>query len=120
MGQNGDRFNVRLRTTNTSKNGRPSIFSQRNSVTTDQTHLVYTREADGDASIYINGSLATTDIVAGNFSNWDQDYRLALGNEFNSDRAWLGTLDLVAIYGQSLDANEVAQNFLAGPNGTAV
>ncbi|MBE9059519.1 hypothetical protein IQ256_00745 [cf. Phormidesmis sp. LEGE 11477] len=120
LGQAGNKFDVRLRTTATSKNGRRSVASPGGSVSTDLTHVVYTRTAAGDASIFVDGDLVRTDTVGGNFSNWGSAHQFALGNELGSaERPWLGTLDLVAIYNQSFDANEVSQNFLAGPNPTA-
>lgn len=116
LGQAGDTFDVRVRTTETTNNGKPAVASPDGSLTTDLTHIVYTRESDGDAAIYLNGELVITENVGGNFSTWDQGYQFALGNEFDASRAWLGTLDLIAIYNQSFDSNEVTQNFLAGPD----
>ena len=119
LGQAGAKFDARLRTTETSLNGQPSVASPAGSADTDLTHVIYTRTAGGNASFYIDGELARTDTVAGNLSNWASDYQFALGSELGtSERSWLGTLDLVAVYGQSFDANEVTQNFLAGPNPT--
>ena len=121
LGQAGEKFDVRLRTTATSSNGRPSVASPSGSVDADLTHVIYTRTAGGDASIYVDGELVTTDTVGGNLSNWASTHQFALGNELGaSERPWLGTLDLVAIYNQSFDENEVAQNFLAGPNPTVI
>ena len=43
LGQDGDKFEVRLRTTETSTNGIPAVASKAKSVTTELTHVVYTR-----------------------------------------------------------------------------
>ena len=115
LGQAGNDYNVRLRTTTTGNNGvGTSVSSQGGLLKTQLTHVIYTREADGDASLYIDNQLVTSETIGGNFSNWDENYRLGLGNEFNGYRPWLGSLDLFAVYNQAFDATEVEQNFLAG------
>ncbi len=115
LGQAGDDYNVRLRTTTTGNNGvETSVSSQGGLVNTELTHVIYTREADGDAFLYIDNNLVASEKIDGDFSNWDENYRLGLGNEFNGDRPWLGSLDMFAVYNQAFDASEVEQNFLAG------
>ncbi|MGB7313030.1 MAG: LamG-like jellyroll fold domain-containing protein [Nodosilinea sp.] len=115
LGQNGDDYNVRLRTTTTGNNGLNKMLTSPGSeVRTDLTHVVYSREADGDAFMYVDNQLVTTDTITGTFSNWDAGYRFALGSELDGSRSWLGSLDLVAVYNQAFDASEVEQNFLAG------
>jgi hypothetical protein len=115
LGQDGDDYNVRLRTTTTGNNGLDKMLTSPESwVSTDLTHVVYSREADGDAFLYVDNQLVTTDTITGSFSNWDADYRFALGSELDGSRSWLGSLDLVAVYNQAFDASEVEQNFLAG------
>ena len=58
--------------------------------------------------------------VAGSLANWIGDFRLLLANERTGDRPWHGELHLVAIYDRALSAGEVAQNFKAGSNWSAV
>ena len=48
--------------------------------------------------------------------NWNGKYRLALANELSSERPWLGTFHLVAIYSRDLLVGEVVQHFKAGVN----
>ncbi|MEO0886162.1 MAG: LamG-like jellyroll fold domain-containing protein, partial [Cyanobacteria bacterium J06648_10] len=62
----------------------------------------------------VDNQLVGSDTIAGDLSNWDSNYKFALGAELNGQRAWLGSLDLVAVYNQAFDAGEVEQNFLAG------
>jgi hypothetical protein len=114
LGQEGDQFDARFRTTKTGGNGIPSVSSPSKSLTTKLTHLVYTRDRNGRARIYLNGRRSADGMVAGALSNWDGSLRLALANELTSDRPWLGTYHLVAIYNRALPAKEVAQNFKAG------
>lgn len=110
-------FDVRLRTTDTSNDGRPSLVSPEGTATTDLTHVVYTRDANGLARLYINGEEKATRTVTGDFSNWAGDYRLALGAEINGAFPWLGEYQLAAFYSRALTPQEVLQNFGAGPSG---
>lgn len=120
FGQAGDDYNVRFRTTTTGNNGvRTTVSSQGGLLETEFTHVIYTREADGDASLYVNNQLVASETIGGNLSNWNENYRFALGDEFGGGRSWLGSLDLFAVYNQAFDANEVEQNFLAGSDGSS-
>jgi PKD repeat protein len=108
-----DLYNVRVRTTLTTDNGQPSPSTPAGSLRTRLTHVVYTRGADGMAKIYLNGLLVTKAVVAGDCSNWDPAYHLALANELTGDRPWLGTYEVVAVYSRALSHPEVVQNFAA-------
>jgi len=121
LGQEGDRYDMRLRTTGTSNNGIPSVGTAVGTLTPAQTHIVYTRDASGVVNFYKDGILLSTSNTSGDMSNWDNSYRLALANELSADRGWLGSLHLVALYNRALSGTDVAQNFAAGPQpGTAV
>ena len=114
LGQERDRFEVRLRTTKTSTNGIPALSSARNSLTRALTHVVYTRDRSGRTRIYINGKRSAERTVPGAPSNWNDTLRLALANELSNDRPWQGTYFLVAVYRRDLLPKEVEQNFKAG------
>jgi hypothetical protein len=114
LAQDGNRYDVRLRTTSTDANGTPSISSSEGSLQPQLTHVVYTRDAEGSARIYVNGKTITFQSVAGQVDCWGDDYRLSLLNELTDNRPWLGELHLVAIYGRALSEEEVANNFAAG------
>ena len=77
--------------------------------------MVYTRDATGNARLFVNAQEVVSGTIPGELSNWDGSYRLAFGNELTGDRPWIGTFDLVAIYGDALSHEEVGQNFRAGP-----
>lgn len=109
-------YNVRLRTTATTGNGITSLSSPSYSLTTDLTHVVYTRNASGTANLYINGVEMTSRVVSGELSNWNENYHLALANEITGNRAWLGELYLAAIYDRALEMEEVKNNFAARLN----
>ena len=81
LGQDGDRFDVRLRTTDTSTNGIPSLASDARTLTTELTHVVYTHDRGGRTRIYLNGELAAEETIEGSASNWNDSFRLALANE---------------------------------------
>ena len=98
LGQDGDKFDVRFRTTGTSSNGLPSVASKRRTVATRVMHIAYTRNRGGIARIFINGKENASGRVPGALSNWNNSYRLSLGNELTKNRSWLGTFHLVAIY----------------------
>ena len=69
-------WDVRLRTTETSLNGRPSAFTVLGSLTTELQHVVYTRDASGMARIYLDGvEVVSNPAPAGDMSNWDPDFR---------------------------------------------
>lgn len=114
LGQDNDKIEVRLRTTKTSTNGIPSFSSKAKSLSSDLSHIVYTRKRNGESKIYINGKLNAQYTVAGDISNWNDSFYLAIGNELSNDRPWLGDLHLVAIFSRCLSTSEVASHFRAG------
>jgi len=112
LAQAGGSYDVRLRTTATSDNGIPSLAA--GTVSTDLTHVVYTRGTAGVGRLYVNGVEADTlTVLTGTFSNWDADFRFGLANEFGAGREWLGQYHLVAIYNRALTSEEVTQNYEA-------
>lgn len=115
LGQYGNaNYGARLRTTNTTANGLPDFLSPANSLTTTQTHVVYTRNITGTEKLYLNNTVVATGTRTGNFGNWDAGYQLALANELNLNRAWLGQYHLIAVYCRALTFAEINQNFTAG------
>ncbi len=114
LGQESDHLEVRFRTSRTSTNGIPSLNSERRSVTTQLTHIVYTRDRGGQTRLYLNGRKRDEQTVAGATSVWQPSLKLGLANEVTGDRPWLGTFFLVAIYSRDLSPQEVGQNFKAG------
>lgn len=119
LGQDKDKFDVRLRTTKTSTNGIPSISTPSKAVKEKLTHLVYTRQRSGQARLYVNGQRTVDKKVAGTLENWNSTFRLALGNELSKDRPWKGTFHLVAVYSRAMTPKQVQVNFQAGSNAKA-
>lgn len=114
IGQELDKFEVRLRSTKTSTNGIPSLSSKSRAVSKKKTHLVYTRGRNGQARIYIDGRLNQEGKVEGNFSNWNVDFEFALGNELTNDRPWLGTYHRVALFDRAFSSSQVLASFKGG------
>jgi hypothetical protein len=101
------------------------LDTQRDSiVSTKLTHVVYTRDPAGKAVLYVNGTAIESGNIGGDLSNWEDGFRLALGNELTQDRPWLGELYRVALYDRALDAGQIARSAKAGrdqaPTGTLV
>lgn len=118
IGQDQDKFEVRLRSTKTSSNGIPAISSKSNSVRKKKTHLVYTRDRRGTARLYVNGRLNQEQTVAGDLSNWNLSFEFALGNELTNDRPWRGKYHRVAIFDRALSSAQVLSSFQAGDEGS--
>jgi Concanavalin A-like lectin/glucanases superfamily len=103
-------YAARLRTTRTDNSGESPIDIPIGAFKTDLVHLVYTRDQDGNARLYVNGVEQMWLKVEGDFSNWDRTYRMVLANEFTNDRSWLGEYHLVAVYSRALTPETVLQN----------
>lgn len=108
-------FTVRLHTSGADANGYPQFFTPVGSTTTRLTHVVFTRAADGQERFYLDGVETGRNDRKGNFDPWKPEYRLALANEIEASRPWLGDLRLVALYARALSPQEVSALFTAGP-----
>ncbi len=118
VGQDGNKFDVRLRTTKTSENGIPSLASGNKTAQARLTHLVYTRTKAGIATIYLNGKKSSSKKIAGSLDNWNESYRFLIGGEWSADRGWLGDVHFVALFSYALSTKQILQNFKAGPKVT--
>jgi hypothetical protein len=114
LGQAADRFDVRFRTTETNDSGQPSLPSTPGAAGVSPSHVVYTRDAQGRATVYVNGAESAQQHVGGDLFNWDYSFQLLLANELSGDRPWLGRLHLVAVYDRALSPDEVHRNHAAG------
>ena len=121
LGQDGNRYVVRLRTTSNGTNGKGvQVFSPVGTATTQLTHVLFTRTVAGVATLYIDGAAVQLNTVGGDFSNWDPAHDFGLANEFSlpsgdTNTDWLGEYRLVAVYSRALNDTEVQQNFNVGP-----
>jgi hypothetical protein len=114
LGQDAATYAVRFRTAG-QNNGDPTVSTTPASATTLLTHVVYTHESDGKEIIYIDGVANTTFTRSGDAHTWDSSLPIVVANEVGGGREWLGELHLIAVYDRALRADQVQQNFTAGP-----
>lgn len=114
VGQWRDQLVVRLRTTKTNLNGTsPQLIIADTFNSISFQHLVITYDLS-EQKVYINGEQkARSDVLKGNFSNWDQSCNLAIGNEVTGDRPWKGKIYYVAVFDRALTEKEIHNNYLA-------
>ncbi|RJP19077.1 MAG: hypothetical protein C4527_28115 [Candidatus Omnitrophota bacterium] len=119
-GSTGDRFEIRLRTDIDPNNLKlvTSLWSNEGTLTEALTHVVFVRNDLWELYAYVNNELVGLNadpVVNGSFASWDDTFKFGLANEVSADRGWLGQLHLVALYNRALSAQEVSQNYNAGP-----
>lgn len=110
LGQEGGRFDARVRIPKRGNNGLPAFESPEGIATTKLTHLVFTRDKAGEGRFYLDGEFISASTDAGDFSSWDDSFHFLLGNETSGDRPWLGTYHQVSVYDRALDAGEIFGN----------
>ncbi|MBN1674460.1 MAG: FecR domain-containing protein [Kiritimatiellae bacterium] len=131
LGQVLDTYHLRFLIGRQAREEELTVTTLRKTVTTRLTHVVWTRDSSGAMRCYLDGREADAAhysgprsgsatpgpgpvTVPGDFGAWREHFRLALGDEFLRERAWLGEFHLVAVYGRALSADEVARNHRAG------
>ena len=117
LGQDGDRFDFRLRTTKRDRNGMPSTAAPGGSLELGRVHVVVTRGASGEMTIYQNGHPLYQDQVSGDLGNWDDNFKLSVSNEVGGGRPWVGKLFRVSIYDQVLTDSQVLHLHREGSEG---
>ena len=111
--QRGNTWAARARTSATNANGEPAIVANVPVSTTEPTHLVVVVDASTRV-LYVNGvAFQSSPEGGGTMTTWDPNYKFRIGDEDGADRAWLGTLWLVAMYDRALTPGEVMTNYLA-------
>jgi len=84
-------------------------------------HVVFSRDADGETAIWVDGVKRNSGWLGGDFSSWVADTHFALGNESTGDYGWRGVFHHAAIYDRALTRGEIAaahagrQQALAAP-----
>lgn len=115
VGQEGDHFEVRLRTTKTSGNGLPGIKTKRGTAKRELTHVAFTFTKNGEARIFLNGKEEARKTIAGDFSNWDSNHQIALGDEISGGRNWRGSVAAFSLHDRAFSESELRAWFEAGP-----
>jgi len=111
FGQDGADYILRLRSTETDGNGLPVI--EVSGVDTTWQHVVWAKDSSDMLRMWIDGVHQVTMERAGDFSGWDPMV-LALANEVEAARPWLGGFRQVAVYCRALTPTEVNAHFDAG------
>jgi len=92
VGQSGHHLNVRLRSPWHTLNGVPEAYALNVFTTRDWVEIRLSVEP-GQLKVAINGEprvwVALPDVL---FEDWNQSYRLALGNELTFNRPWVGEI----------------------------
>ena len=112
--ETGQQITARTRTTGTDTNGLPAVTTG-SVLRSVLSHIVYTRDAAGNARIYVDGVLVQSGTVTGNVSNWDSAYHLGIGGERGGGRPFLGEYSGLAVYNRALSATEISDQFIHGP-----
>lgn len=110
LGQQGDQYILRIRTTDTDENGTPDIVSTPGALEPRAQHVVATF-GDDVARIYVDGIPVAEEARTGNFADWDPESLLVLGNEATGDRPWAGGFHLVAIYDIAMSPEQVQARY---------
>ena len=115
LGQSFDQLVFRLRSTATDLNGtKPHLVVGNVFVDPEMLHIVVTYDFT-EQLVYVNGELRNkANFLKGDFSNWDPDHRLALGNEVSGADPGGGKIYYAAIYNHPLDGREVQRNYEFG------
>jgi len=117
LGQIAEGYQVRLRTSNTELKPEADkrIIVPDGVVTNAISKLIYAFDANGDSILYLNGKEIGSVNIGGDFSTWDDTYTLALANEHNIDRSWVGDMYLVAIYNEAFTPNTLPNPMAVEP-----
>lgn len=110
VGQAGSNLIFRLRTPATGTNGVSPETTLCSIPANKQTHIVITYQP-GELICYLNGKqVIKTDKVQGDFSNWTPQHFM-IGDEWEGQRQWHGTLEGIALYDRVFSSEEAARNY---------
>lgn len=107
----GNFLNTRISTTETDRDGEPGMQTPSNSFGVIHSHVVFTRDAKGNAATYINGVCCKTGRINGSFEDWEEDVKLIIGNDTRGTGPWAGELYQLAIYNRALSEEEVRTHY---------
>ncbi|MHB1458152.1 MAG: LamG-like jellyroll fold domain-containing protein [Armatimonadota bacterium] len=109
IGQDKDRLVIRLRTPATGENGTEPEVGLCTISAGKPVHLVVSY-SPGELICYADGKqVLKTNQVRGDFSNWGM-HHLMIGDEWQGQRPWQGTLEGIAIYNRIASATEASRN----------
>ena len=94
--QDGNELVLRLRTSDTGLNGTDPQVTL-GSLERGATHRLAVTYRPSDLRFFLDGKRLPVDTITGDFQNWEPCH-LVLGNEWEEDRPWRGTIHNFAIY----------------------
>ncbi len=115
FGQEDDTYITRLRTDTTTSNGTPDISSSAVLVSGTQEHVIVSYDGV-NVTMYRNGTEEVAEARTGGF-NWDNTFKLILGDESTGGYDWLGQVQRVAIYDKVFNKVQVDNVFSGSPPG---
>ncbi|MFK8025406.1 MAG: PKD domain-containing protein [Ilumatobacter sp.] len=115
IGVGTDQLEARIVSANSTEQGYPAAESPEGSLGEDLVHVVFSRDADGLQTIWLDGQVADQAFVGGDLGPWDPTYPIAIGSDPDGLRQWFGDFHLVAIYDRAFTQREVCRNMAAGP-----
>ena len=104
VGQEGRSLSIRLRATCNEFNWTtvPNVFTS----TRDTVDVALTF-GDRTERVYVGGAPVAAWRLRGTLDNWDPTFPLVVGNEATLDRAFVGDVFDVRVYGQALGATAI-------------
>lgn len=117
LGQQGDALEVWFQHTGKGSKNKPWVKTSEQAITTTLLHVVHTYNGTVER-LYLNGVEHDREALSGTLAAWEATAVLYVGNEAALNRAWHGTLRLLAVYDRALAPAEIQQNFAAGPAGS--
>lgn len=114
IGQEGEKIEVRLRTTETGNNGLPGFSTEAVLREGEWIHLTLTREEDGKTTIFLDGEEQASREIKGDLSNWNPGFPLLLGDEASGGRGWEGRIRDLGLWPRALRRDEISDLAQAG------
>jgi hypothetical protein len=102
------RYVVFLRTSQNATSGLLPLVTPWLPFASPTRHVMYTRDNAGLGRLYVDGVEAARHTISGDFSAWRLNYRLVVGNTFDGEHPWLGTVRRISFYNRALTPDEVA------------
>jgi hypothetical protein len=117
IGQDEDRYVVRLRTTDTDPSGTtPTLTTSPQAVNGQRQRLLYVRHAD-QSTLFVDGEEAGNVTVPGDLSVWDHSLPLLVANENRDDRQWVGEVYRIIVFGRPVTVQEADAAAAGGVGG---
>jgi len=108
-------YTVRMQTESTISSGYPEFKPECTQQYINMQHLVYSRDKTGNESLYLNGIKTSSGYRPNDLCIWKDNYYLRLGNESDMFHSWKGDYHTVALFNRVLTADQVLNNYAAGP-----